>query len=436
MPCSTGSAGSSRPASSCSRPARASTRPSTPSSRARRSCTRSRFPEGLTSEQIVARLNENEVLTGDVTEIPREGTLLPDTYKFERGMTRQQIVNAHAGGAARRRWTRSGSAARPTCRSRRRRSSSSSPRSSRRRPAAPTSAPGSPASSSTASTKRMKLQSDPTIVYGLVGGKGTLGRGILRSRDREADALQHLRRSRACRRGRSPIPAAPRSRRSPTRRAPRTSISSPTARGGHAFAETLRAAQRNVARWRQIEKAPRDAGRAAPVDRVEPPIAADGVRPARPCDERLGRSRPTPARPRADAARPGAAAPGPAADARGRSTRARARRATRCSTGPSTSTRRRPSRRCGRRRHARRVAGLVTGGRRPRHYGPRRSRAAARFASMAIASMTGFAREAGATGPFQWAWEIKTVNGRGLEVRRAHAARASTPSARRPAARS
>lgn len=36
---------------------------------------------------------------------------------------------------------------------------------------------------------------------------------------------------------------------------------------------------------------------------------------------------------------------------------------------------------------------------------------------MAIASMTGFAREAGATGPFQWAWEIKTVNGRGLDVR-------------------
>jgi uncharacterized protein (TIGR00255 family) len=36
---------------------------------------------------------------------------------------------------------------------------------------------------------------------------------------------------------------------------------------------------------------------------------------------------------------------------------------------------------------------------------------------MAIASMTGFAREAGTTGPYQWAWELKTVNGRGLEVR-------------------
>ena len=36
---------------------------------------------------------------------------------------------------------------------------------------------------------------------------------------------------------------------------------------------------------------------------------------------------------------------------------------------------------------------------------------------MSIASMTGFAREAGVTGAYQWAWELKAVNGRGLEVR-------------------
>lgn len=36
---------------------------------------------------------------------------------------------------------------------------------------------------------------------------------------------------------------------------------------------------------------------------------------------------------------------------------------------------------------------------------------------MSIKSMTGFAREAGVTGPHQWAWEIKSVNGRGLDVR-------------------
>ncbi|MFH6782957.1 MULTISPECIES: YicC/YloC family endoribonuclease [Methylobacterium] len=36
---------------------------------------------------------------------------------------------------------------------------------------------------------------------------------------------------------------------------------------------------------------------------------------------------------------------------------------------------------------------------------------------MSIASMTGFAREAGSTGPAHWAWELKSVNGRGLEIR-------------------
>src|SRR5690348_13885852 len=36
-------------------------------------------PEGLTSEQIVARLLENDILSGPVKEIPKEGTLLPET---------------------------------------------------------------------------------------------------------------------------------------------------------------------------------------------------------------------------------------------------------------------------------------------------------------------------------------------------------------------
>lgn len=34
-----------------------------------------------------------------------------------------------------------------------------------------------------------------------------------------------------------------------------------------------------------------------------------------------------------------------------------------------------------------------------------------------IASMTGFARASGTTGPVQWLWEIRTVNGRGLDIR-------------------
>ena len=62
MRCSTASAALSGQASSSSRPEPASRRDRHPRRRARRSCTRSRFPEGLTSEQIVARLYENEIL--------------------------------------------------------------------------------------------------------------------------------------------------------------------------------------------------------------------------------------------------------------------------------------------------------------------------------------------------------------------------------------
>src|SRR5262249_6808990 len=49
-------------------------------------------PEGLTSEQIVQRLLENEILTGNVREIPREGSLLPESYRFTRGMPRDQLI--------------------------------------------------------------------------------------------------------------------------------------------------------------------------------------------------------------------------------------------------------------------------------------------------------------------------------------------------------
>ena len=50
------------------------------------------IPEGLTSEQIVARLSENDIFAGSVREMPREGTLLPETYKFPRGTTREQVL--------------------------------------------------------------------------------------------------------------------------------------------------------------------------------------------------------------------------------------------------------------------------------------------------------------------------------------------------------
>src|ERR1700745_4200881 len=49
-------------------------------------------PEDLTSEQIVARLLENDVLSGNIRDVPREGSLLPDSYHFNRGFTREQML--------------------------------------------------------------------------------------------------------------------------------------------------------------------------------------------------------------------------------------------------------------------------------------------------------------------------------------------------------
>lgn len=51
------------------------------------------FPEGWTSEQIVARLNADPVLTGRIAATPEEGTILPNTYQFSLGDTRQKILD-------------------------------------------------------------------------------------------------------------------------------------------------------------------------------------------------------------------------------------------------------------------------------------------------------------------------------------------------------
>jgi len=49
-------------------------------------------PEGLTSDQVVQRLRGNDVFAGEIKEIPREGSILPETYEFERGVPRAKIL--------------------------------------------------------------------------------------------------------------------------------------------------------------------------------------------------------------------------------------------------------------------------------------------------------------------------------------------------------
>ncbi|MCB5176104.1 endolytic transglycosylase MltG [Microvirga lenta] len=225
------------------------------------------IPEGLTSEQIVARLYENEILSGDIMETPREGTLLPDTYKFERGTTRQQIINSMQ--AAQRQaltqiWQRR---------------SSDLPIKTPQEMLILASIVEKETGRADERTrvagvfinrlmKRMKLQSDPTIVYGLVGGKGTLGRGILRSEIEAATpyntyVIEGLPPGPIANPGRAALEAVA----NPSRTKDLYFVADGS--GGHAFAETYEQHQRNVARWRQIEKA-RAAETPDDVDRVEP----------------------------------------------------------------------------------------------------------------------------------------------------------------------
>lgn len=51
------------------------------------------IPEGLTSVQIMQRVAEHEILEGPMpTEIPAEGSIMPDTYPFQRGTTRAEVI--------------------------------------------------------------------------------------------------------------------------------------------------------------------------------------------------------------------------------------------------------------------------------------------------------------------------------------------------------
>jgi len=210
------------------------------------------IPEGLTSEQIVARLAEVDFLAGNIREIPKEGTLLPETYNFPRGTTREQAIQRMQQmhrRALQEIWER-------------------------RSPEVPVKTPealvtlasiveketGRPDERSRVAAvfvnrirQRMKLQSDPTIIYGLVGGKGTLGRPIMRSEIEQQTpyntyVIEGLPPGPIANPGRASLEATA----NPARTKELFFVADGT--GGHAFAENLGQHQVNVTKLRQFEQ--------------------------------------------------------------------------------------------------------------------------------------------------------------------------------------
>ena len=109
------------------------------------------------------------------------------------------------------------------------------------------------ACSSTVCCRHMRLQSDPTIVYGLVGGQGTLGHSITRS-ELDKKTLYNTYQIDGLPPGPidNPGRAALEAVANPARTADLYFVADGT--GGHAFAETVDEHNKNVQRWRQIER--------------------------------------------------------------------------------------------------------------------------------------------------------------------------------------
>jgi UPF0755 protein len=105
--------------------------------------------------------------------------------------------------------------------------------------------------------QKMRLQSDPTIIYGLVGGKGTLGRPIMKSEIEQPTpyntyVIDGLPPGPIANPGRASLEAAA----NPARTRELYFVADGS--GGHVFAETYEQHQKNVARLRSIESDQKD----------------------------------------------------------------------------------------------------------------------------------------------------------------------------------
>jgi UPF0755 protein len=231
------------------------------------------IPEGLTSDQVVQRLRDDDALGGDIKEIPREGSLMPSTYFFERGDTRQSILTRMAKAQAKavdEIWKT-------------------------RVPDLPIKSPGEMVTLASIVEKEtgkaderprvagvfvnrlqkhMRLESDPTIVYGLVFGKGTLGHSITRAELNQPSPyntylIEGLPPGPIANPGKAALAAVA----NPVRSKELFFVADGT--GGHVFADTLDQHLKNVAHWRQIEKDAKD--RLAPDATPQPGPAIHGM---------------------------------------------------------------------------------------------------------------------------------------------------------------
>ncbi|MDV4158675.1 endolytic transglycosylase MltG [Rhizobium brockwellii] len=232
------------------------------------------FPEGLTVRQMFDRMLQDTVLEGDLpAALPTEGSLRPDTYKFSRGTKRSEIIEQMAAAQQKlvdQIWDKR---------------DSSLPLRSKEEFVTlasivekETGVPDERAHVASVFLNRlgkgMRLQSDPTIIYGLFGGEGKPADRPIYQSDLKRDTPYNT----YVIKGLPPTPIA-----NPGKDA-LEAVANPwktqdlyfvaDGSGGHVFAATLEEHNANVKRWRKLEA---DKG-------SDPNIAVDGQPEEQPAD--------------------------------------------------------------------------------------------------------------------------------------------------------
>jgi len=207
--------------------------------------------EGVTSWQVVEGLKQISLLEGEVEDVPAEGSLAPDSYEVVAGDTRSELLEEMQE----------------------RQSDVLAEAWENRAEGLPLDSPeealilasiveketglaGERRQVASVFTNRlrlgMRLQTDPTVIYGITNGEGVLGRGLRQSELRRATpyntyVIEGMPPTPIANPGRASIEAAL----DPDETDYIFFVADGT--GGHAFARTLDEHNRNVARWREIE---------------------------------------------------------------------------------------------------------------------------------------------------------------------------------------
>ena len=228
------------------------------------------IPEGFTVEQALARVKDHGVLTGDLTIVPPEGMIMPDTHVFPRGITRDELVKDMEEAQEKllaELWEKRAQDLPFDSKEKALILASIVEKETARTDERPRVA----AVFVNRLRQGMRLQSDPTIIYGIVGGKGRLDRPLSKKDIAEKTPYNTYRIN-----GLPPGPIS-----NPGRAAIEAVLNPPDTKelyfvadgtGGHAFAETLDQHRANVESWRKIEKARKEDAEAEAIAdaKVEP----------------------------------------------------------------------------------------------------------------------------------------------------------------------